>query len=251
MRSCQTLLGKKIRLIALVIAMHALLLIAALTYSKQPAPNKRKPLVIHTVKTHVQPAPVKPRPTPPASTKSPAQNTAKKPTPSPQIKPPSKPTPKKEPAIADKKISTKPPQPQTKTPPPSRAKISDALKKELQESLAKLDTPILAAPKSAPPIRPHSLQIDAPDLSTTQSQYIEQLTAILHNALKLPEIGEVKIQLTLHHDGTVAKLVVLKAASTKNKTYLEMHLPHLICPRLDGEYAKTSEQTFILTFCNE
>ena len=74
----------------------------------------------------------------------------------------------------------------------------------------------------------------------------EGLVGFLHSSLNLPEFGEVTIQLTMKRDGTVARLVVLKAESKKNKAYLEQHLPLLKFPLI-----LENEKTFTLTFCNE
>jgi hypothetical protein len=73
----------------------------------------------------------------------------------------------------------------------------------------------------------------------------EQLVSYLHEALHLPELGEVKIELTLQKNGTVEKMVVLHAESLKNKTYLEKNLPLLRFPYLE------KKETLVFTFCNE
>ncbi len=175
------------------------------------------------------------------------------------------PAPKKEPAIADKTLSKTKPKatPQTKTPPapPPRAKISDSLIRELEESIAKIEnksdkgTASRRAPiSSKATLAPIVLQIDMTDASSYsdagEGDYTDLLVSHLHQHLSLPEFGEVKIQLSLQQDGTVGKIVVLKAESEKNKKYLESNLPRLRFPRFEGTYAKKKESTFILTFCN-
>lgn len=169
---------------------------------------------------------------------------------------------KKEPAIADKRLSkAKQPAPKKNPPPQNRAKISDSLLKDLEESIAKIEkksdkgaskTPALSR-KSLAPI---ALQIDSPSSEFSNEtkeggDYTEILVDHLHQCLSLPDYGEVKIQLSLRQDGTVCKVVVLKAQSEKNKQYLESNLPPLKFPRFDGPYASKKEYTFILTFCNE
>lgn len=124
--------------------------------------------------------------------------------------------------------------------------IPKELLEELEEAVAKIDEKskkVYSSPK-----------LDVPQLMTTpevgsffvgEPSYEESLVAHLHQSLNLPEYGEVKIQLTLHKNGSVAKLVVLKAESLKNKTYLEKNLPLLKFPHLE------KEETFVFTFCNE
>ncbi len=175
------------------------------------------------------------------------EQTVKKPAPSPT---------KKEPAIADKQIAkSKQPVPKKNPPTQNRAKISDSLIKELEDSIAKMENKGVnkIARTGAKTIAPLSLQIDIPSnaMATEEGDYAETLAAYLHQALSLPDFGEVKIQLSLRQDGTVAKVVVLKTQSEKNKQYLESTLPRLRFPRFDGAYATKKEYTFMLTFCNE
>lgn len=171
---------------------------------------------------------------------------------------------KKDPAIADKVVSKSNLKPAKKNPPPqqNRAKISDSLLQELEESIAKIENKsdkgatVKRAPDSSKTFAPILLQIDSPignDASAEEgeSDYTDTLVSHLHRSLSLPDYGEVKIQLSLRQDGTVAKLIVLKTQSEKNKQYLESNLPRLRFPRFDGAYANKKEYTFILTFCNE
>lgn len=241
------------KILFLVFALHALFLLAILANPTLNVKPKRKPLLVKTV------IPIPPKPITTTQRPLAAQSAKPKPTPiksappKPKTQPPPKPAPKKEPAIADKKLTTsKQPVKQEPKPQP-RAKISDALKKELEESLAKLNAPEKKSisKQQSQTIRPHTLQIDQIDASHHESEYPGILAAVLYEALKLPELGEVQIQLTLQQDGTVVKLNVLKTESQKNKAYLETHLPHIRCPRFEGAYSKKKEHTFTLTFCNE
>jgi hypothetical protein len=166
------------------------------------------------------------------------------------------PSTKKQPAIADKQLSKTQEPPANKNPSlQKRAKISDSLLKELEESIAKIENKNNqgTCEKTFTPI---PLQIDIPSskflsIEESQSDYTNSLVSHLHQNLSLPDYGEVKIQLSLRQDGTVAKVIVLKTQSEKNKQYLETHLPHLKFPHFDSAYANKKEYTFTLTFCNE
>jgi hypothetical protein len=170
---------------------------------------------------------------------------------------------KKEPAIADKQLSkNKQPPAKKNLIPQNRAKISDSLLQELEESIAKIENKSdkgaasKKTPVSSKPLAPISLQIDTPSAEFSsvedgQSDYADTLVSHLHQCLSLPDYGEVKIQLSLRQDGTVVKVVVLKAQSEKNKQYLESNLSRLRFPRFEGVYASKKESTFTLTFCNE
>jgi len=262
-------------LIGCALAVHLLfLLIILVSPSFAFRKKEKKPLIVKTIvpKPAGKTTPVQKMPAPSKQvakvtpTPAPKQTTAlaPPPTPTPAKKETVKPTPKpaavakKEPAIADKKIgkvkATSPVKKQEA--PKNRGNISDALVKELEESIAKLENTgkekkTTPASKATPAI---VLQIDTADaevIGEEPSDYTDKLIGHLHGALRLPEYGEVQMQLRLRQDGTVVKLVVLKTQSEKNKHYLETHLPHLSFPRFEGVYASKKEFTFILTFCNE
>lgn len=195
---------------------------------------EKKPLVIKTVMS----PPVKSvaaKPVAKAAAPSPVKKTAppvKTSTESKESKPVKKETslPKKEPAIADKVVSQK----KATAPPIPRAQISDALFKELEESIAKIEEKGLKSVKTAPLV----LQVDG-----EASSFTEQLVFCLQEHLILPDYGEVKIQLDLREDGSVDRIVVLSAESKANKRYLEQHLPQLRFPKGGGH--------FVLTFANK
>ncbi len=260
-----------------VLSVHCMFLLVLLlgptTFLKK---DKHKPLIVKTVTIQPtmkvsSPKTSAPRPIAQksiaAKAASPQPKKAQPPTPVAAPKPAAQ---KKAPPIADKTLSTKK-TPQTPTEKP-RAKLSETKKerspisadlvKELEKSISKIDEKkekFSSKNKSALPRPQHSLhlQIDKHDLNTFdlneigETDYTDALVQCLHQSLHLPEFGEVKIQLTLRQDGTVAKLVVLNAESEKNKTYLENHLPRLKFPNLEGSFAQKKECTFSLTFCNE
>ncbi len=135
--------------------------------------------------------------------------------------------------------SPKPPLP-ARNPSPSKkssplrkkkpsASIPEALRRELARSFAALEQ----APPSSPLL---SLE--------------EKLVAALQHALRLPDYGEVKVQLTLHSDGSVAKVNVYRAESEKNRAYLEAHLPHLNFADVLGKRKNQDDITVSIAFCN-
>ena len=151
----------------------------------------------------------------------------------------SKPINQKKPAMVEKGKSKKTP------------KAPDKVWKEIDEALAKIDNKVYSKPQSkldVPKVKGSSpsqipfLDFDGDDERNEE----EALASFLHTSLNLPEFGEVKIQMTIKKDGTVARLSVLQAESRKNKAYLEKHLPLLRFPLILDK-----EKTFTLTFCNE
>lgn len=232
-----------------VLSIHSFFLLAIFLSPAWSLKARPKPLV---VKTFIAPLHT--------DNKSSAQIVSNKSTPQPKSTPVSqtpkqaspKPPSKKAPPISDRKPSVK-----KQTPPAKkRSAISDTLQKELEASIAKIDGKKEGVPiaKTKTPIPLQIDQVDPLLLQSTLSSsdtYTDLLIQYLYHSLHLPEIGEVKIQLTLRQDGSVAKLMVLKTESQKNRLYLEENIPRLTFPSLSLLGKKTSESTFVLTFCNE
>lgn len=84
--------------------------------------------------------------------------------------------------------------------------------------------------------------------------YQEELSAYLRHLLQLPEIGEVKLRLTLTKEGKVAQVAVVSSSSDKNRQYAEKKIPTLSFPpfgeRLKGEQEHTFPVTLTSTVTN-
>ncbi len=152
-----------------------------------------------------------------------------------------------------KPINQKKPAMVEKGKPKKTPKAPDKVWKEIDEALAKIDDKVYSKPQSkldVPQFKGSSpSKVPFPDFGEAENGEgtdEDTLVSFLHTSLNLPEFGEVKIQLTIKKDGSVARLVVLQAESRKNKSYLEKHLPLLRFPLLLDK-----EKTFTLTFCNE
>lgn len=274
-------ISKKIK--TAVLCIHAVFLcIIFFGSSLLPVKKKHKPLIVKTIvpkpavaiaqpkkntgvaakpsapvqaKPAAAPMPKIEKPATPIKAPTPKPAPAKTPTP-----PASKPVPKKDPAIADKTLNKNakaPPKKETK--PDNRGKISEQLRKELEQSIAKIEgkkqnlsqKQQASRSQAFTPIQLHIDSTETGSSADADSDYPNLMIGYLHQSLHLPEFGEVKIQLTLRQDGSVAKLVVLNTESDKNKRYLEGSLPRLHFPSFSGSFAKKTEHTFVLTFCNE
>ncbi|MBS0621019.1 MAG: hypothetical protein JSS61_06135 [Verrucomicrobia bacterium] len=205
----------------------------------------QKPLLVKTRKIAATPAPSAPsRPPPPKKEKPQPKPIPKKekpaPAPVPNLAPekPIKPKPEPLPYTPPKKTEKPAPPPPKIQPAPA---VSNALLKQLQESIAKIDS--TPTNKKTPTT---TLQIDSP-----KGNYTDALIATMHASLQLPDFGEVSLQLTLRQDGSVAKIAILKAASEKNRRYLESALLTVRFPHFDGALSREKEHTFTLMFCNE
>jgi len=227
-----------------VVAIHAALVMCLLFSPARKIHHPTKHIAVRMT----QMRPVERSVSPPSKSPGSSQTSAPKPA---AAKPVQKKIAKKTQAA-----STPTPKPVAKSPKPAvvdkgkpkvvKPAIPKELIEELEETVAKIDekskkvysSPKLDVPRLMTPPQMESFFAGEPS-------YEESLVAYLHQSLNLPEYGEVKIQLALYKDGTVAKLTVLKAESLKNKTYLEKNLPLLKFPSLE------KEETFVFTFCNE
>lgn len=230
------------RVVSIVISFH-LLCVAALLFAPVRTPAVKgahvkvrtvRPVAAVATKKTVSPAVSRPIPQP--SSKPRPQNKPSSPKPAPVAKKKSAPT--KKPTILEKK------KPVIKKVELQKPAISAEIWDEIDQALAKIEQ------NSYSKRRP-SLERETPALLPNavvqeSEESHSMLVGFLHEALHLPEMGEVKIQLTVRKNGTVANVVVLSAASHKNKLYLQEHLPNLQFPMHFDE-----EKTWTLTFCNE
>lgn len=136
--------------------------------------------------------------------------------------------------------------------PSSRGQTSK--KSDLLKELAKTFDPIEPTPPPSSTLTPPS-RISSLDTDTVEKEikgdYPILLASTLKNTLELPEVGEVKLELTVRRSGQVMKVRVLHAASEKNRRYLEINLPQMALPPFGDEMKQETSHTFILTFCNE
>ena len=102
-----------------------------------------------------------------------------------------------------------------------------------------------------------SLEIDSlnplsggSSLSPHEMTYREEIAARLKLLLRLPEYGDVKVNLTLDRTGKVFKIAIVNAESTANRKYIEKTLPEMSFPGFGTNFA-SSTITFAITLSNE
>lgn len=231
----------------IVLSFHLFALILMALESPKKKEEKPRPLVIQTILlspkgTETQIAAAAPSSAP----------QAKKSTPQGQrVKSQAAPTPKKV-APPQVKATGKPQQTHQKK---GTSSLSPTLLKELQESIAKIDrktdkglpTQRLVAPKAVP-----KLSIDQPATSAdgpaAEGSYHGALASYLQQELLLPEVGEVRVSLTLNCEGKCLKVEILSGASKENRNWLIKELETLSFPPFDGALKKEKEHTFVITF---
>jgi outer membrane biosynthesis protein TonB len=221
-----------------VIGAHLFLLLFLSISPRISPPVAAKPIAIRMY------TPPPPRPT---QTKKAAQNPG---SPARPAKPPAKKPAKKKEEPA-KKTAPKKPTPAPASPKPKPKSKGAVAKREepKSEPIADLpDLPDLPVPTLSPTPMPFAPAPAA--FGFVQEQY-DPIISYLHHALRLPDYGEVKVSITIRPDGTVAKVVVLKAESANNKAYLERELPSLVFPRDVQRLSGDRERVFVVVFCNE
>jgi hypothetical protein len=212
------------RTTSIVISIHLAFIVILLFTQNRPTPARPHHITVRTI----QPTTIH-HPIPTAS--RPQKKTQ------PAKSPPSSPT--KKPIVTDKK-KVAPPQP-AKAPPPPKPQAAHPAWEEIEQALAKIEQ------KAYPEESSH---LNVPKLLQTEIAPIleieAELVSFLHNALCLPEVGEVKVELVIRKDGTVEKIAVIRSESEKNKQYLQTHLPTLRFPMCFEQ-----DKTWTLTFSNE
>ncbi len=228
------------RVTSIVISFH-LLFITLLLFNPHKIPVQRNNHV--KVRTVRPMATVTPRPVVKKAAASPAPagktNTKKAAASKPAVKKPVAKTSNK-PAVIEK---GKP----VKKSPPKKTEPPEEIWNEIDQALAKIEKKSYPTPK-------HSLDLPKPLIYVEESSFQEmgnpsaneQLMGFLHDTLNLPDVGEVKIEISVRKNGSVAKVVVLSSESKKNKEYLQKHLPLLQLPMQFED-----EKNIIITFSNE
>lgn len=89
------------------------------------------------------------------------------------------------------------------------------------------------------------------NLTDREISYQEELAGRLKLLLRLPEQGQVDIELTLDRQGNVKKIKILKADSRRNHEYIEHILPTLSFPPFGNRLSGRSQFVFQLTLESE
>ncbi|MBP9841603.1 MAG: hypothetical protein KBC64_04170 [Simkaniaceae bacterium] len=155
-------------------------------------------------------------------------------------------------------VHTQPPPPKPKPAPKVVAKVAPKIVPKIIAKPSPTPAPV-PKPKQTPPPAPAKPKV-APEIippapikklnveSEPDPGMIAHLIAIMQDTLALPEVGEVKIELTITSEGKVKELKVLSSHSELNRAYLETHLPSLIFPPKEKKFFGKDEETFIFAF---
>lgn len=204
---------------------HFLALLAlAIHHLATPRPRYH-PIAIHTISSPAVSLP----PLPPALASHPVSSAPR----------PSSPKP----------VSSKPPaRPSTKSSPSKKSppqKTTASLLDSLSQNLQALSSHSASPPKADLPIpklltKKPAVTIEHPlDLS-----YAQSLIFFLQNALELPEIGEVKVSLTILPSGALQSCEIIASKNPANSAFLKNRLPQLPFPCFNDVDSKTLTLVF-------
>jgi hypothetical protein len=159
-----------------------------------------------------------------------------------------KPQPKEE-----KKIPT--PVPVAPKEPVAKAKkapnpiISNDAIAKAKKALANIQKGPITTEAVAPKL---SLNIEGINLSVEEgSSYISEIISRIKTRMKLPDAGEVVVELTLERSGKVLKMLIKEAKSIHNKNYVEKTLPSIKFPVFEGGLKNEKSHTFIFVLNSE
>ena len=155
----------------------------------------------------------------------------------------------KEVKVTRKKVAPKPKKVVTPKKKPQKKRPKQLLN-QIEKSIAKIDSAKTATKKDTKLEVPQSIDLTKPfeDVAIT---YQELLVTALRDQLTLPGSGKVTIELTLTKKGEFEMVNVVSSESESNKSYLIEHLKEAFFPPFTKDIHEASNQTFLLTFCND
>jgi colicin import membrane protein len=174
------------------------------------------------------------------------------------------------PPAPDPKVAAAKAEAKTKAEAEAKAR-KQKLMQSAKESLANIDKTAhkltasnsSASSKIAPLARIEKLEIEALPANGTrgaaltvpeasyQASYRSELIHRLKLLLRLPEFGEVKVQLTLERSGRVAKVAIVSAESSANRRYIEKTLPGATFPGFGDNFGNEPQYTFLISLSND
>jgi hypothetical protein len=143
--------------------------------------------------------------------------------------------------IKEKPIPAAAPQSKNKPKPSSKAsnKPSNPSKTALLPPASTSPTPTPKEEKKDLPIPKLEFAPASPQIAAATNEEIldfrPDVASYLHEALILPEFGEVKIAIVVSKDGKVSKIEVLESKSRKNEEFLKNRLSEMFFPWLNEE----------------
>lgn len=228
----------------------------------EPEPVQKKPEPKKEIPPE-KPKPPEPKKAPP---KEPPKKVEKKPAPPKKKEEPPKPKPKvevKKPTEVDKAVLEQKKKQEEEAA--AKKKLQSELLSKAQERIAKISTSrdkttadrgksvdLSSVPKGI--VSLHVEDLNTPSgvsMSAHEISYRDEIAGRMKLMLRLPEVGDVKIKLTLDKSGNVVKVVIVNSESAANKTYVEKNVSTMSFPPFGSNFGNENQHTFSITLSNE
>ena len=126
-------------------------------------------------------------------------------------------------------------------------KVETSLLEQVESQLAAIEESSRVWSKPRPLTLPKEI---SPVEEEVPPSYGEKIVDYLQNALELPEMGEVKVDLELDGLGHIVRIDILETKSKKNGEFLKKRLPELELPCFNGNQKSDATVVFTITFKN-
>jgi hypothetical protein len=134
-----------------------------------------------------------------------------------------------------------------KSKPASKIGKAHELLKELESSMASMESALQKVQKTKP-LSFESIAIEPLiEGPPSEESYFEMITMIFRESLTLPELGAVKLTITVQPNGEIVKIESVSIKSEENFRYLKTTLPHLQLPPPPTK----DPLSITVTFCEE
>lgn len=220
----------------------------------EPAPLPEPEVIPETKPEPPKPAkPASPKPAPKPVTKPPPAPS--KPAPKTPVKPVAK-APERAPATPAAKPAVKTPtvDPKLQAQHKRKQELLDKARSSLTQmgavTSSKNTVSELKLPTAIGTLESDNLK-QGDTLTAIERGYKEELVSRLKLFLKLPEMGIVKIKLTLTRVGKVSNVEILSSESALNRAHIEKKLPQLNFPSFGDNFLKEPFHTFQITLSND
>ena len=132
------------------------------------------------------------------------------------------------------------------------------LLKSIQETLAsveheevELNLDLMSVPKVVSSLHIEKESPAIEELSEDEMGYEKELVTRLQLLLRLPEKGDVQIELSLNRNGSVQTIRILNSQSSRNVSYIQQTLPSVQFPGFGAYFKGEKQRSFNLTLTSQ
>jgi len=134
---------------------------------------------------------------------------------------------------------------------------SEALLQDIQKKLAsveyekvELSNQIINSPDIIKTLNIDKKHSPIEEFSENEMIYEEEVVTRLQVFLRLPERGDVHLELSLKRDGSLNELTIKNSGSSRNTIYIQKKIPEIIFPNFGDYFKGENQHTFNITLTN-